>query len=713
MAALVASLLREQRAAEDRAMFDAWQNGGQYKGKNVTDDRLLAYIRQRRDGFSRDDPLWDEWDNRHTQYDFSIGEQKVGLAFKQGRVGAGAVAAFYRDKLKGIPKDSAFYREVAGRATQWARSAAGAARSRARGRATAPLRAKLNAQLEQQQDYLGLEAALTAHAKREGLIHGNQELADAGAAGLMDMFSRGIYADGVQITFDDFRAAAEGHHQALTAEIKTRLELGQQAPRDKRDRFVEGTLVRLNVVDERAQYEMARDAWLDSTEAARGNPYAIADANAVYQRALQGIHANAARQTDPNAIDPDFMGGLTNEFDAIATGEASGPTVAEMYGESGDAESTAKGTARLNEDMDALASNKAYFGQDEPGGDLSVIHWPQGQGPGALGLDDSLQPSVTRINGKRQIVWLKGEAITATTLVDANGRALPPEAMPTTAAELRRGLATGELDYATGENVGYRFTNPANNSVKYGVIDPTSGNMLFTDSNPWATDGENPLITGLGGGLTIFTQDTRRVGNREIPDVTALLAGRVSIDTMDPVLADSMVAPKDILALMEQGFVTGLSEADLATYQARLQRREQERLTTLGDKNTGGPRRLTQTRAPGGGGDLRSSVLSGMNSVRDVTQHVFGSSPTRTKDDIYVPPPPRAPVPDATPTPSRGDIPGVTNLPAPSRTKDDLFTPPTTTTATSPSRTKDDIYVAPTISSDPIAKIGSGGFVPR
>src|SRR6185437_14513007 len=104
-------------------MFDAWQNGGTFDGKPVTDSRILAYIQTRRDGFSKDDPLYSEWNNSLIQHKFSIGESKIGLAFKQGKVSAGAVANFYNQQLKSIPQDSQFYRDVAGRAAQWAKAA--------------------------------------------------------------------------------------------------------------------------------------------------------------------------------------------------------------------------------------------------------------------------------------------------------------------------------------------------------------------------------------------------------------------------------------------------------------------------------------------------------------------------------------------------------------------------------------------------------------
>ena len=40
LTAMIAQLYKEQNAAQDRVMFDAWQNGGSVDGKAVTDDRL-------------------------------------------------------------------------------------------------------------------------------------------------------------------------------------------------------------------------------------------------------------------------------------------------------------------------------------------------------------------------------------------------------------------------------------------------------------------------------------------------------------------------------------------------------------------------------------------------------------------------------------------------------------------------------------------------
>ena len=182
LTSLIVQLYREQKAAEDRVMFDAYQNGGKgIDGKPVTDAAIRKYIAGRRDSFTQDDPLYSEWNNRLIQIDFKIGEEKVGLAYKQGKVGAGAVAAYYRHQLAHIPQDSEFYRTVAGRAADWAKAAAGAARGAARSRLTKALEAKQNGVQKLWDNYSSLEGILTDAAKRAGLIAGNQTLTDADA----------------------------------------------------------------------------------------------------------------------------------------------------------------------------------------------------------------------------------------------------------------------------------------------------------------------------------------------------------------------------------------------------------------------------------------------------------------------------------------------------------------------------------------------------
>lgn len=657
LSALVASLLREQRQAEDRAIFDAYNSGGLYKGKPVTDERIVAYMEGRRDSFGssgKDDPLWDEWNNRIIQTKFSIGEQKIGLAFKQGRVGAGAVAAFYRDQLGKIPRNSAFYRTVAGRAADWAKSAASAARGAARGRATKGLRAKLNGQLESQQKYLALEAALTAYARRQGIISGSQELSDADATALQGMFDAGIYSGKDRITLLDFRQAAKDHYVALGGEINTRLALGQQAveARNKRSRFLDETLVRLNAIDDRAKYEMAREVLIDKVGAANGDPYAIRAAYDAYAKSLKGIHEVATAAGAENANDPEFIGGLVNEFNAVTTGKNTGATVADIYDmddEVGNGKELAEDVGLLNDDLDKLERGTAYFGQTEPGGKLGVVDWPIGTGTNPLGLDDSLQPSISNVNGERRIVYLKGEAVSASAIVDLNtGQAVDPTTL--SAEALRAGLSNGSLEIETGGQIGFVFTNPVSGVVKYGVKDPATGQMFFTDENPWTS----AAINAGTGGLTVFgTGLVERPDGRSVPDLASVFNPNkpVNIDTADPLLSDTTVAPKDLLSLVEGGALgVGFTDEQVASYQARLQRQESQRLSNLSNRDLGLTDRLGVGQADvtrGGGGDLAKSIqstIAGISSITPTIQTLFGSPPGG-RDRLFEPPP--APTPPA------------------------------------------------------------------
>lgn len=673
LTSLIAQLMREHRQAEDRAIFDAYRNGGLYKGKPVTDDFMMKFLKGRRNSFSKDDPLYSEWDNRLTQLDFQIGEQKIGLAFKQGKVGAGAVASYYRNSLKGIPKDSAFYRDVAGRAAQWAKSAGSAARGRARSRATGGpggLREKLNGLIQKGAEFDGLERALTEYAKRQGLISGNQKLTDADASDLQEMFNRGIYAGADQITFADFQSAAKAQYGILDKQFEIQIALGNQGTdyRKRRDNFLADTLVGLNTIDERTQYESARETWEQAIAAAKGDPYALAEANASYVKTLSKVHGNASLPSAAlNANSADFIGALVNEVDAITTGKYSGPTATDLFDDSGDgnadAKSSAESAVQLQTWLTDLDSGKAYYGQEKPGGDLAVIY-PTGP---IGGLDDSLQVSVTTINGIKREVRLKGQAVTST-VVTIDGEILDP-AEPDFAQRVAQGRADGTLDTTESTSpAGYIFTNPANDSVKYGVYD-AEGNMLFTDKSPWAVDGQTGIAYS-GGVPTVFTGAYREDElGKKYPDITGLITTLVSMDTMDPLLADESVKPKDILALLDSGTSgVNMTEEQLQRYRMRLQKQESQRQGELsGLSNKGRIGRMgvvdTSEKEIGGGGDLRKSILDGMASIRDVTTELFAG---KVKDDLYLPPKLTVPaLKPPSPTPQPGPAPSPSPQPKP------------------------------------------------
>jgi hypothetical protein len=108
----IVALLREYAAMRERLIIDAWQNGGQFEGKKVTDKMVLDFWEERMRGISKDDPLYEWYKNMHLQYRFDIAESKMTLAYAQHKVGEMAVANFYREWAGRMPRHSEVYREL-------------------------------------------------------------------------------------------------------------------------------------------------------------------------------------------------------------------------------------------------------------------------------------------------------------------------------------------------------------------------------------------------------------------------------------------------------------------------------------------------------------------------------------------------------------------------------------------------------------------------
>lgn len=489
---IIAGLMREQRQAEDRAAFDAWQNGGEYKGKPMTDARILAYAKGRRDMMATDDPLWDEWNNTLIQTKFSIGEQKIGLSFQQGKVGAGAVAAWYRSQLSKIPKDSAFYRTVAGRAAEWAKSAAGSARGSARGAAGQALETRYERLTRRIQAADALEAAIEQEARRRGVLYGNGSLSQADATAVEAMFDGGLLVNGVQVTYDDWRQTALDRYGAWVRMGDVYRAKGWDPTKlhDDQQKALR-TLTGINAVDDKAKYELARDLWLRRIDGAQGDPDAIARATADYDAALAGIHASASSPTGKQENDPDFLGGLLNERSALQ-GKYVGPSVATITGqaESDDAEKTATDIVENAIALKALNNGTGRLVQDEPGGQYFVDTDPWG----TIDMDPGYQTTVVYINGKLREVALKGVPVRSAMLVAPDGSVVPVDQIE---GSIQKYLDSGYAESDGGQTVGYVYTT-GRGQTTFGVYD-ANGVLKFTDENPftsWAPNRE--------GGLSVF-----------------------------------------------------------------------------------------------------------------------------------------------------------------------------------------------------------------
>jgi hypothetical protein len=134
----IVALMREYWNTQENLMVDAWQNGGEVDGQPVTDSRIVQFWKDRRDSMSRDDPLWDHYNNMVQQYQFHIEESKVGLAYAQHKMSAREVAKWYKGQAQQYVPDSEIYRTIMGQAAKFldaARSQASASNAQARAKA--------------------------------------------------------------------------------------------------------------------------------------------------------------------------------------------------------------------------------------------------------------------------------------------------------------------------------------------------------------------------------------------------------------------------------------------------------------------------------------------------------------------------------------------------------------------------------------------------
>ena len=536
-------------------MFDAYANGGKgIDGKPVTDQRMRAYMVGRRAGFSKDDPLYSEWSNRITQLDFKIGEDKVTLAYQQGKVGAGAVASYYRHQLSTIPQDSAFYREVAGRAAQWAKAAVGAARGRARASLTKALEGKQNGVASTWQNFSSLEGVLTDAAKRAGLIAGTETLTDADATDLEAFLKAGVPGPhGTTITFADWQHASTDAYKAFDTQISINKQLnrGTKELTSQKQKFLDQNLVRINTIDDRAKYEVARDTFEAMVGESKGDPRAILDAAQTYAATLGTIKTAAEKVVGGiQGVDPEFIGGLTNEITALTTGKGQGSTVFDLQSTTGegsptsDMESTVEAIAKAQDDVKALGNGTAFYGQDKFGGAMKVNYFPPGAALdpfGRNGLDDSFQPAVINIDGKPTQVMLKGQPVQSAGLVGPDGIAVTNvNGIPIENLNANQIAGLAQQGYTLTKDtptIGYVFAQ--GEKITYGVRQ-SDGSLQFTTQNPFGSDlsqGKDALQ--VIGGSTLGTD-----GKTVVPAPPVI--NQVDLNSF---LADESITPKDLMSL--------------------------------------------------------------------------------------------------------------------------------------------------------------------
>ena len=125
----IVAMMREYWNTQENIMVSSWREGGEVDGKQVTDERLLEFWKERRDSVQKDDPLWDYYDQQHDQYKFAIEESKVGLAYAQHKMSAKEVANWYKGQGQNYVKNSEMYRTVMGQAAKFLDAAKASSRA--------------------------------------------------------------------------------------------------------------------------------------------------------------------------------------------------------------------------------------------------------------------------------------------------------------------------------------------------------------------------------------------------------------------------------------------------------------------------------------------------------------------------------------------------------------------------------------------------------
>ena len=110
------------QSQRDQNIVEAWQKGGMFEGRKVTDDMILKHWQERSKQVDKNDPLYDTYHNAFMEYDYSINESIMRTKYAQGTVSDAAAAQFYLNWSKKVPKNSEFWRVLQRDAAEFTRA---------------------------------------------------------------------------------------------------------------------------------------------------------------------------------------------------------------------------------------------------------------------------------------------------------------------------------------------------------------------------------------------------------------------------------------------------------------------------------------------------------------------------------------------------------------------------------------------------------------
>lgn len=119
----IVAIAREMQSQRDQNLMQAWQKGGLFEGGKATDERVLAHWKRRMTEVSKDDPMYNAYQNAYAEYDYAIHESKMTVLYAQEKIDDKQAAAFYLNWAKKVPKNTEFWRVLQRDAAQYMRAA--------------------------------------------------------------------------------------------------------------------------------------------------------------------------------------------------------------------------------------------------------------------------------------------------------------------------------------------------------------------------------------------------------------------------------------------------------------------------------------------------------------------------------------------------------------------------------------------------------------
>lgn len=345
LTATIVALAQQYEAQRETNLLSAWNDGGLFEGKKVTDEMVLAFLKEKRDGLSHDDPMWDHYDQQLSQYTFAIENSKMELRYQQHKVSEGAMVGFYKKWAGKVPRNSEAWRERMKLAAGYADRARSAAAGRASAARATEFENSWNSAAKKGAAFDILTSFVNAEAHNQGIISGNEQLGDldpmqgdgAAVLALWDRIATAPeYADeraalakqiekqtGRPFTGGFGKDAWVGYQQdkldGLRAQKKAAKKAGYSSYEDQADKGIEEVRAAKNIVggyDEQEEYEHGRAAWEDVVLDPNSTPHQIDAANKKWLTKLGQLEQRLAAQLKPGEFD-DNLGLIRQEINTM------------------------------------------------------------------------------------------------------------------------------------------------------------------------------------------------------------------------------------------------------------------------------------------------------------------------------------------------------------------------------------------------------------